>query len=46
VKRVVVPPCRGEFGLKLRYHVPAVHALVQTGREVVVFHEPGAAAPR
>lgn len=34
----IVAPCRGEFGLKLRYHVPAVHAL--TGPKVVCM-EPG-----
>lgn len=38
---IVVPPCRGEFGLKIRYHVPQVHALVRKGGEVVVFHEEG-----
>lgn len=34
----VVLPARGEFGLKLRYHVPAVHALAGPK---VVFHESG-----
>ena len=38
----VVLPCRGEFGLILRYHVPAVHAL-KAGR-LVVYHEAGAEA--
>lgn len=41
-RRYIVPPCRGEFGLKIRYHVPQVHALAShPDAEVVVFHEPG-----
>lgn len=35
---ICVPPFRGEFGLKLRYHVPAVRALP---RPLVVCIEPG-----
>lgn len=34
----VVPPFRGELGIMIRYHVPAVYALP---RPVVVCHEPG-----
>lgn len=36
--RTVVMPNRGEFGLKICYHVPAVHAL---GTPDLVIHEPG-----
>lgn len=36
----VALPALGEFGLRLRYHVPAVHHMAQRG-EVVAFHEPG-----
>jgi hypothetical protein len=35
---ICVPPFRGELGLMVRYHVPAVRALP---RPVVVCHEPG-----
>ena len=34
----IVVPCRGEFGLKIRYHVPAVHAM--EGPKIV-YMEPG-----
>lgn len=34
----IILPCRSEFGLKLRYHVPAVHAL---GPGHWVYVEPG-----
>ena len=37
----VIMPCRGEFGLMLRYHVPIVHALPGTK---VVCHEAGSEA--
>lgn len=36
--RNVVLPARGEFGLRIRYHVPAVHALP---RPKAVYHEEG-----
>lgn len=36
----VVLPALGEFGLRVRYHVPAVYAMALHG-PVVAFHEPG-----
>lgn len=36
--RKIILPCRGEFGLKIRYHVPAVHALAGPK---TVYAEPG-----
>lgn len=39
--RHLILPCRGEFGLKICYHVPAVRAFVDANPDTVVMHEEG-----